>query len=268
MSALTSRIFGERTCLRLKARSCEVSAPPRAAERRILLGVMARGRLRPERLDQELAVAHDGGQELLKSCATPPARRPMASSSCDWRSWSSSCLRWVMSCENASTQVARAGPSAPVVRFRSSGPTSTERHLEVPFTTWLLAMAATQAATIFWSRHKSARLERDRGPFRKRTRARQEGRVDLEVATLMQSSASTLIASGLAWKTLRKRFPTVAALLASGVSSVMSRIAVIRASWPPSRTVLPETFGPELAAVLAHGDDLVGALVSVSMWRL
>ena len=37
---------------------------------------------------------------LLKSCATPPARRPIASSFCDWRSCSSSGRRSVMSRTN------------------------------------------------------------------------------------------------------------------------------------------------------------------------
>ncbi len=48
---------------------------------------------------------------LLKSCATPPASRPIASSFCDWRSCSSSARRSVMSRTNP---VITARLSAPI----------------------------------------------------------------------------------------------------------------------------------------------------------
>ena len=91
MTALMFSTFGCSICFRLKARSCRVSPAARVA-RFLDLEEIRAPRDRPadspsiiSSLKPRMTVS-----TLLKSCATPPASCPTASSFCAWRSCSSS----------------------------------------------------------------------------------------------------------------------------------------------------------------------------------
>ena len=64
---------------------------------------------------------------LLKSCATPPASRPIASSFCDWRSCSSSARRSVMSRTKPVSTVRVSVPSRATVNSRGKSVPSARR---------------------------------------------------------------------------------------------------------------------------------------------
>src|SRR6185437_6719346 len=78
--------------------------------------------------DHQIAVTLINVNRLLKSCATPPARRPKASIFCDWRS-SSSSLRF---CNSFFCRVLRIRPNARVTRPTSSSPPASRGKAKSP----------------------------------------------------------------------------------------------------------------------------------------
>ena len=94
-----STMRGCSTCLRPKARSCCVSDAARCAACSIASTSARRPTSRASRLPSRKPLCTVMTvSRLLKSCATPPARRPTASSFCAWYRRSSSCLRSLTSC--------------------------------------------------------------------------------------------------------------------------------------------------------------------------
>ena len=82
---------------RLKASSCRVSPAPRCTDSLISVASSRAGSSGPSCIRSRSADPMMLMRMLLKSCATPPASRPMASSFCDCRSCSSRARRSVMS---------------------------------------------------------------------------------------------------------------------------------------------------------------------------
>jgi len=94
---LRSRILGASTCFLLNASSCRVRSPA-------WLAASLMTRTRRSRVSSPSRSVSSSSpwpvitvSRLLKSCATPPASRPMLSIFCDWRTCSSSCRRSVTS---------------------------------------------------------------------------------------------------------------------------------------------------------------------------
>ena len=103
---------------RLKASSCRVRPAPRSTDCLISATSPRAGSSRPSSISSRSAEPMMLIRMLLKSCATPPASRPMASSFCDCRSCSSRARRSVMS------------RTKPVITDRAVRPDARDRHFD------------------------------------------------------------------------------------------------------------------------------------------
>ena len=119
---------------RLKASSCRVRPAPRSTDCLISSASSRAGIVRPSCISSRSAAPMMLIRMLLKSCATPPASRPIASSFCDCRSCSSSARRSVMSRTNPVRTARLSAPMRATVSSTGNSVPSARsaRQLELP----------------------------------------------------------------------------------------------------------------------------------------
>ena len=97
ITAFRSSTFGVSICFRLNARSCRVSEVARSAAAEISFAGPRSAGSGPSRSNRNSEYPEITISRLLKSCAIPPASRPIASIFCDCRNCCSRARRSVTS---------------------------------------------------------------------------------------------------------------------------------------------------------------------------